>query len=412
MILPYRVLTLLAYSLLYPYARLKAAAGSELWRGRLGLAEQQSKCDIWIHAASVGEAKVISYLIDYLKNLRPQLAIHATVMTRTGMATATGLFGHQASISFLPLDCTLPLRKSMERIRPEIILIAETEIWPNLICEASRLGIRIIQINGRMSAGAFGRYRFIRSTLSEVLGLYERLFLKTKADSERYGFFEVSSEKVEIVGDMKFDAPMISVAKERSEEIRRQTGMSPGDFLFVAGSTRPGEEAALIEAFSIVRRTHRALKMIIAPRHLERIGEVKSLLADRQIPFSVLGQVNDDASITLLDRMGILSEVYAAADLAFVGGTLVEVGGHNILEPVWAGTPVVYGRFTANVAAAAEYIERHNYGARVESGGRLTELLENVVSGRKVFAVKTANVLKDSPTARVGEYLLSRLDNA
>jgi 3-deoxy-D-manno-octulosonic-acid transferase len=412
MILLYRVLTLLAYSLLYPYARLKAAAGSELWCGRLGLTDHQAECDIWIHAASVGEVKVISYLIDYLKNLRPQQAIHATVMTRTGMATATGLFGHQASISFLPLDCTVPIKKSIERIRPKIILIAETEIWPNFICEASRSGIRIIQINGRMSAGAFSRYRFIRSTLSEILGSYDRLFLKTKIDSERYSFFGVSSEKVEIVGDMKFDAPMTSVPEERSEEIRRQAGVSPGDFLIVAGSTRPGEEAVLIEAFSILRRTHSALKMIIAPRHLERIGEVKSLLVDRHIPFSALGRPTDNASITLLDRMGILNEVYAAADLAFVGGTLVEVGGHNILEPVWAGTPVVYGPYTANVADAAEYIERHDYGGRVESAGRLAELLDDVISGRKVFSVKTVNVLKDSPTARVGEYVLSRLDNA
>lgn len=411
MIQLYRLLTLLAYSLLYPYARLNAASGSQLWQGRLGLSDQQSKCDIWIHAASVGEVKVISYLIDYLKNLRPELAIHATVMTSAGMATATELFGHQAGISFLPLDCTVPISRSIERIQPEIILIAETEIWPNLICEASRHGIRIIQINGRMSAGAFGRYRFIRSTLSELLGLYERLFLRTKTDGERYGFFEVSSEKVEIVGDMKFDAPMTSVAKERSEEIRRQAGASPGDFLLVAGSTRPGEEAALIETFSIVRRTHRALKMIIAPRHLERIGEVESILVDRQIPFSVLGQPTDDASITLLDRMGILNEVYAAADLAFVGGTLVEVGGHNILEPVWAGTPVVYGPYTANVADAAEYIERHDYGARAESAGQLVELLEDVILGRKVFAIKTVNNLKESPTARVGEYVLSRLDN-
>ncbi len=211
---------------------------------------------------------------------------------------------------------------------------------------------------------------------------------------------------------MKFDAPMTSIANERTAQIRRQAQVSPTEFLLVAGSTRPGEEAILIDVFTALQNSFPTLKMIIAPRHLDRIGELKSLLDDRQIPFSVLGQTTGDAAITLIDRMGILNEVYAAGDLAFVGGTLVELGGHNILEPVWAGTPVVYGPHTTNVADAAEYIEERNYGIGTKSVGQLAELLEDVISGRKLFSVKTGNNLKSSPAAMVGEYVLSRLDNA
>jgi tRNA (guanine-N7-)-methyltransferase len=415
MMLLYRMITNCVYCLAWIVGRAKAARGNAKWRGRLGLIEPVGPKDIWMHAASVGEVKVLTYLLHYLKKQEPHLSVHVTVMTEAGFKTALRTVADaddSVSVSFFPLDAAPVVRRTLERIQPRLLVIAETELWPNCIRLAARKKIPIILVNGRMSEKAFRMYGYIRTTLTGLLAKYDRFFFKTEADASRYRYFGVSLDKAVVAGDMKFDAPLMPRSEGRRREMRARVGAVDDDFLFVAGSTRPGEETALLNVYSAIHDKHPHFKLVMAPRHLERLPEVEALLQQRGISYAVYGEAEPGTSVVLINRMGILNELYLAADLAFVGGTLVDIGGHNILEPVWAGTPVIFGPYLSNVSEAAEYILTHDYGAKVASEQELTILLKNVLAGQRTFRVKTTNDLNVSPSATVGRYILQRLKHA
>jgi tRNA (guanine-N7-)-methyltransferase len=194
--------------------------------------------------------------------------------------------------------------------------------------------------------------------------------------------------------------------------MRARAGVASDHFLLVAGSTRPGEEAVLANVLRAVHAKHKNFRMIIAPRHVERVGEVKALLEEKGLAYNLYGDASTANGIILVDRMGFLNDLYMAADLAFVGGTLVDIGGHNILEPVWAGTPVIFGPYLSNVSEAADYILANSYGVKVASESDLAGLLQQVIIGEFSFAVKTENDLRNSPTAMAGDYILKRLKGA
>ncbi len=413
----YRLITTLIYYLLYPVGRIKAGRGqsSELWRGRLGLLGQVGPTDFWMHASSVGEVKVLSYLIDYLKKQDPNLTIHVTVMTRAGFKTLTDQLadrGDRVTFSYFPLDAVAVMRRSLDLINPALLVIAETEIWPNLVDQAAGRNIPIVLINGRMSEKAFKIYRYVRPFVKKLLAPYDRFFFKTEGDFERYRHFGVTAENSAVIGDMKFDAPLRPRSEGRRHEMRARARVTDDHFLLVAGSTRPGEEVILANVFRAVFSIRRNFRMIIAPRHVERIGEVRALLEEKGLRYTVYGDASTANGIILVDRMGLLNDLYMAADLAFVGGTLVDIGGHNILEPVWAGTPVVFGPHLGNVLEAAEYILANGYGAEVASESDLEVLLQQVIAGDRSFAVKTESDLRSSPTAAAGDYILGRLKRA
>ncbi len=396
----------------YLYARGRADGGSRLWKGRLGLYPARSEADIWLHAASVGEVKVAGYLIEYLLRKRPDLRIHITTMTRTGFDTATELYSRKnTSFSFFPIDAPAIIRRTLNALAPRIVVITETEIWPNLICETDRREIPIVLINARMTEKAFKKYRLVKTSMKKLLNKYERFFYKTDSDSERYIQLGVEQARGVVVGDMKFDAPLIERTDAVVEDIRSRAGIKRDAFLFVAGSTRPGEEATIANVHRELSHEHENLVTVIAPRHIERADEIKTLLESKWIPFSVYGEKRNGESLILVDRLGLLNELYLAADLAFVGGTLVDIGGHNILEPVWAGCPVLFGPSLHNVSEAADYIIGHKYGQIVHSEEDLLSVLKKSLSGDIIYSTKRSGDLEESPTATVGDFILEKLSN-
>ena len=415
MITLYRIATHIIYALSYPYGFLKARGGAVIWRDRLAIDDDTRSADLWIHAASVGEVRVVSYLVDFLIRTAPHIRILVSVITSTGYQAACDEFGARVDVRYFPFDAAVPMRRALARILPKMIIIAETEIWPNFILEADRLAIPIILVNGRMSEKAGRRYKWIRRSVSRVLSCHQHFFFKTGEDAGRYAAFGVDSDRATVAGDMKFDAPVVEKNPKTVAETRRCAGVAPDAFLLVAGSTRPGEEEQLLRAYpEMVSRCPR-LRLVIAPRHVERADEIGALIAQRGFKCSMYDCGSTQASadeIVLVDRMGILKDLYAVADLAFVGGTLVEIGGHNILEPVWMGTPVVYGPSLANVIEGARYIEENHYGQRVQSANELTEVIAAMSEGRLSFRVKTSDDYAHSPTAVVGAYILSHLHHA
>lgn len=412
MIYLYRALVSLLYRMAWPFVRFKANHGSALWKGRLLDSLPDKPVDLWVHAASVGETRMAAILIAHLRRHRPRIQIHTTVMTEAGFETAEELLAGQSTVSFFPLDVAPLMRRLVETIRPRAIVIAETEIWPNMVRTAVEHDIPLILINGRMSERAFGRYRRIRGTMQALLARYTRLFLRSEDDRKRFAYFGVTPEQMTVVGDMKFDAPLTPRSEGRRREIRFRAGLPETAPLLVAGSTRPGEEAMLLSGWSGWAATHPDLQLVIAPRHLERLDEIALLLEQAGIAYRHYGSEKSEASrVILVDRMGLLTDLYLAADLAFVGGTLTPIGGHNLLEPVWAGTPVVFGPHTANVAEAASYIEEHNYGARVADGEEMTQLIQEFFDGQRTFDRKSESDLDRSATADAGRYLLTLLES-
>ncbi len=413
MILLYRIVTFVIYAIVYPYGRWRAWRGDALWQGRLGLIAPHDRTDIWLHAASVGEIRVISYLVACLYSKRPDVSIHVTAMTRAGYRTALATMNERTTITYFPLDVLPVVSKTLSRINPSLIGFAETEIWPNLVLAACRRYVPIVLINGRMSEKAMGRYRLMRSTMRKLLNCYDRFFFKTEQDAGRYEqFLSVDKKSIcTVAGDMKFDAPVRCKTPELVGAIREELGVNLDSFVMVAGSTRPGEETALASIYAHLSQKIENLVMVIAPRHLDRLSEIKTMLAEKNIDCSIFGEP-DPQGIILVDRMGLLSDLYLAADLAFVGGTLVDIGGHNLLEPVWNGTPVLFGSSTYNVTEAADYIVSGNFGRQVKSVEDLETAIEAVRTGKLTHNIKTDNVGATTPTTIAADYMLARISDA
>ncbi|MBK7140643.1 MAG: hypothetical protein IPH75_01025 [bacterium] len=385
----------------------------ELWAGRL-LTELPAKADIWMHAASVGEVRIISHLLDYLRSVDPTLTYHITVMTRTGYQTAKSACGDFAKISYFPFDVPMLWRKFLDRMQPRIVVIAETEIWPNLIETLEIRKIPVVLVNGRLSEKAHGRYIFVRGSIGKLLSTYDHLFLKGKDDYKRYQDLGVPETRMTLAGDMKFDAPLVERTADQKQVSRRFLSVNPDQFLLVAGSTRPGEEAQLIEIYRNLINNFPQLRIAIVPRHIERTEEIMSMIQQQGLNGQIAGTdiLPRANTIRVVNRMGMLIDLFAAADLAFVGGTLVDLGGHNLLEPVWAGTPVLFGPSVYNVRDAADYITEHHFGAMVQSGAELESAVAQVIVGDRTFARKTRSDLSQSATAIAGNHILKRLAHA
>lgn len=405
----YRILSAIIYFILWPYGRIRAGVGSELWRGRLGLIADQGKIDIWIHAASVGETKIAGYLIDYLLHKRPGMSIYLTTMTAAGHNIAVSLKNANVSVGYFPIDTAGAVGRTLKRINPRLLVIAETEIWPNLIEAVNGQKTPIVLVNGRMSDKAFDKYKLAEKMFTELLSYYARIYVKSEADKKKFMFFKLPETKVTVAGDMKFDAPILPRSIERIRKTRQLIGASENDFVLVAGSTRPGEEELIIKLFGKMAALKPALRLVLAPRHLDRIEEIKSIISMQNCQFGIYGSGNGVAPITLVDRMGELNELYQAADLAFVGGTLVNLGGHNILEPVWAGTPVVFGPYIGNIKESTDYVISNNYGAMVKSVEELRKVISELAANKFMFSIKSEEDLMHSPTAVVGDYIVERL---
>lgn len=414
----YKIFSYLVYAGFFVVGRFKAAAGRQLWRGRLGLIDKQGPTHLWFHAASVGEIRIVGYLVNYLLKQQPQLRIHVTTMTPTGYRTAVDQMGDRVTLTYFPLDAPPSIRRTLDRIEPEVLVVAETEIWPNLICESVRRKIPMVQINGRMSPRAFRRYKRVRSLIRKLVNNYRHWFIKTDEDAERYTRLGLRSELLIVAGDMKFDAPIVRQSEAQKTETRSHAGVSTQDFVFVAGSTRPGEEQVLARLYSELSARHDKFRMIIAPRHVERVDEISAALDRKNIRWCRYASGDNDRTssssrrLIIVDTLGQLNDIYQIADLAFVGGTMAPIGGHNLLEPVWAQTPVLFGPHIDNVREAAAYIIAHDYGMQFDGVEQLTNTVEKVLQGDRKFALKKDSDMTDSTTAQIGSYLLRMLDNA
>jgi tetraacyldisaccharide 4'-kinase len=389
----YNLLLIAAAALAVPYSVLRGMVKGDPRRavrerlGSLPAIPQQTAFDsIWLHAVSVGEVLSCIELVKALRRRLPQARIFVSTTTATGQQMAVEkLSGLASGVFFAPLDLLFSVRNVLRRLRPRLVIVAETEIWPNLFRETKRMGSALLLVNGRISDKSAPRYRFFRFFFTAVLRYPDRILAQSAIDRERFLAAGAPQEKVRAGGNLKYEFQPAGVQLAAEFE-RFLSAVSPQP-LVVAGSTREGEEQLVLEAFRQVAARHDRALLVVAPRHPQRFQEVAELLASSGVPFARRSEwrqarhsLNEFETfplpgVLLLDSLGELSALYARADVVFVGGSLNGWGGHNVLEPAFYGKPVVVGSCMQNFRAIADELLAVDAMVQIQQASELGEAL-------------------------------------
>ncbi len=301
---------------------------------------------MWVHACSVGEVGSVAALVERL--LAHGEAVHLTVITETGYAHAKRLFGEKITVSHLPLDLPGFFARFLQILRPKLLLLVETEFWPGMLRACRRRGVPVVGVNTRISPRAFPKYRRTRWLWRWALAGVACFFAQSEADAERLKALGVDERRIQVVGNLKFAAPAPEVD---AAALRARFDPWGTRLVFLAGSTHAGEEAMLARVVGRVRVRHPELLFVVVPRHPERFDEAEAEIAKTGLSVRRWQeQATVDDVAVLVDAMGVLAGLYFACDLAFVGGSLVPIGGHNPLEPARAGRGVLSGPHVENFA--------------------------------------------------------------
>lgn len=351
--------------------------------------QARKKPVIWLHAVSVGEVLAVSRLIAELDKGLPAFQVFVSTTTRTGQSLARERFGANR-VFYCPLDFPWAVTAYLKTLKPRILVLAETEFWPNLLHSCDRRQIPVVVVNARISDRSWPRYQTLRNLWRPFLSRISRVLAQTETDAERLRTIGLLPERVTVSGNLKFDVRIAQEAK--ATQLIRTLG--PGLRFLVAGSTLEGEEAALLEAWPRLLQTEPKLAMVLAPRHPERFAAVAALLEKSGIPWLRRSNWKDRAlellepmkagSILLLDTIGELASIYSLAAVAFVGGSLFPTGGHNPLEPAQFRVPIVTGPHYANFRAITDDLREHNairIAPKEELAQTLRELLQNSAEG-------------------------------
>ncbi len=385
----YRILTAVGMLLIGPYYAWRgwrrgepASTLSERFGGVPAETAERAKAApgaIWIHAVSVGEVLAAQPLVERLKASagRP---VFVSTTTETGRRLARERLQSADGIFYFPLDWVVPVRRALHAIHPAIVIIMETEIWPNFLREARRAGIPVVFVNARISERSFRRFEqwkflvgeFYRRVLQDV----ELFLAQTPQDAERLREMGAAEDRVEVIGNLKYDSdpPKITPFGRWLEEQIQQQERWP---VLIAGSVVAEEEAAVMAAYDIVQRQWRRTLLVLAPRKPDRFGSAADIAAEggwtvvRRSQVSLDAPLNENADVLVLDSIGELAGLYLFGDAVFVGGSLVPSGGHNILEPAWFSKPPVFGASMENFRDMANQFLAAKAGVQVTSGQQL-----------------------------------------
>ena len=343
------------------------------WLERFGYFEAPGfSGSLWIHAVSVGEVNAAEPLIKALQRSYPNAPLVITTVTPTGTARVHQLFGDSVFHVYLPYDLPFAVGRFMKRIRPRLALIVETEIWPNLYFACRRRGIPLMIVNARLSARSMRGYKPLRSLAASALRCVNLIAAQSRTDAARYRLLGARPQTVLVSGNMKFDMPIPEGAVEEGAAMRTHWG--PRRPVWMAASTHEGEELAVLEAhLKVLQRLPDAL-LLLAPRHPERFRLVEHTV--RSLGFQAATRSGDGVpsgshQVCVIDAMGQLMPFFAGSDVAFVGGSLVPIGGHNVLEPAALSVPVLVGPHTFNFEEITRSLIEQGGAERVSAAERL-----------------------------------------
>jgi 3-deoxy-D-manno-octulosonic-acid transferase len=400
MFLVYSLLFALGGILTAPYylwrMRGRILAGAD-WRERLGILPAQFEDDrlhapgsLWIHAVSMGETLAVAGLVQALQAESPGRRIFLSSVTRTGRevgeARMPGMTGH----FYLPLDFRFSVRRAFARVQPALLMLVETELWPNLLRTAREAGSRVVLVNARLSTRSFRGYRLVRPFMRRIFDCIDWIGAQSNEDAERFIALGASSDRVTVTGNLKFDSKPPQAGK-LSSQLGAALAVAQHGPVWIAASTMPGEEALLLQAWSEIRKQHPKSLFILVPRHPNRFEEVSQLLRESGRSFIRRTALESGAQdlaqqllapeILLLDTVGELAGLLEVADVVFVGGSLVPTGGHNLLEPAYWGKPILFGPHMENFRAIARLFLEAGAASTVHNPGDLAhhvhELLQD-----------------------------------
>ncbi|MGB5685024.1 MAG: glycosyltransferase N-terminal domain-containing protein [Candidatus Electrothrix sp.] len=367
---------------------------------------------IWIHAASVGEVQAARALIAILIDTLPTSEIFLTTMTRQGRAIARSLLPNQVHCELAPLDVPQTVDRALKLVQPDLYICLETEFWPVMLTKMRKTGVPMLLLNGRISERSFQQYQHIKKTVGAFLAGFSAVGVIQEQDRERFHHLGVPVDRIQVCGNMKYDVkydlmpqnpqdPQESgthSARKGKGDYTRLLGIQLDDIVFICGSTRTGEEKLLLPVFRRLQEKYSGrLLWIIAPRHLERLPEVMALLDQAGLGYELSSQCSQGArspgkerqenkeNIILLDSMGELAHLYAAGHYIFCGGSLVDKGGHNIMEPIAQGKPVFFGPFMQDFQDAVDLVLSAGAGVQAGSPDELADCLLEYPLGSSAY---------------------------
>jgi len=385
----YNVLFVFVYLLLLPRYLLRMRRRGGYRRGflqrfaiygpavRARLAEKGNR--IWVHAVSVGEVYVGLRFIEALRRARPETAFILTTTTSTGHRVAAAGLAEDDVLLYFPSDVPGIVRRAVRQLRPRAVLLVENELWPNLLREADRRGIPVFLVNGRISAASYRGYRKVRWMTRRALPLVRRFLVQSEDDAARLRALGAPAERVRAVGSAKYDVVRDDPAgAARARAVLRNAGLGERDLLLVGGSTWPGEEAALLRVYRALKPHTPALRLVLVPRHVERRPEIEEEIARQGLAHSRRSALDarteaGPVDILLVDTTGELRGLYTAATVIFVGKSLTQTGGQNIIEPALPGKPIIVGPHLENFPGVADDFRQADALVQVEDEDGLRE---------------------------------------
>ena len=378
-----RFLYTIIFYLLLPFILLrlwvknrKTPNGLQFWHERLGFGLRPfSPGGIWVHAVSVGESLAAIPLIKLLQQRYPDIPITVTNETITGAERIRAELGHSVTQLYFPYDLPLILRKFFKALQPKLLILLETELWPNLLATSQLYQVPVVLVNARLSERSAKFYRRILPIIRKMLKSIDVIAAQFQADADRFIALGFPAEKIQVTGSLKFDLTLPLQLTEQSQRWRKIWGEKR--LVWIAASTHPGEEELILQAFTEARRFYPDLLLVSIPRHVDRVSQLEQLYSSQAYKIIKRSEQNEsemgDVDVFIGDTMGELLIFYAAADIAFIGGSLVEKGGQNPLEPAAIGLPLLTGPYTFNFATITEQLKQRNVETQVTNAKELAE---------------------------------------
>lgn len=373
-----------------------------VWRHRFGLVPLLPKTShprIWIHAVSAGEMAAAKPVVAELRRVFPKAGIALSTHTDTGMEVARKICQEADVIFYLPFDWLSTMGLALHRLRPELIMVLEKELWPNFLGLSRLMQAKVLAVNGRVSDRMIKRARWAPGFIKWLYRLVNCLCVQSERDAARLRALELAEPaRIMVAGNTKADT-LAQRDAELENRLVTELGIRDSELWLVAGSTHPGEEEQVIEAFKEIKKELPTARLLLAPRHLERVAEVSALMAQKGIEVVRRSEGRHDRpeAAVILDTMGELRAAYSFATVGFVGGTLAPIGGHNVLEPAAVGRPVLFGPHTENCVDLVELLLEAEIGFQINNAQELAQEFVKIAQDKtrgKLIAERSLDLIE------------------